>query len=333
MEASNAITGSFDYEILAEIGEGAYGKVYKARHLKNKLDFVAIKKIKLEKGADRNGVPSFMIREVAVLRKINTFDHPNIVRLLDVCASCSAQELDLTLVFEYIDMDLASYLKSVPECGLPREKIRGVMWQLLSGLDFLHTHMVIHRDLKPENILISSRGRIKVTDFGLARLYSFNMALTPEVVTLWYRAPEILLYSSYLSSVDVWSAGCVFAELHLLRFIGAPPQEEWPENSPLQHRSFWSETGTHTQNPIANMDELGKDLLLKFLCFKPMKRLSAAEALEHPYFRTEMEALEHPYFKTETEALEHPYFKTETEALEHPYFKTEATSRVVEVWP
>ncbi|XP_033876851.2 cyclin-dependent kinase 6-like isoform X1 [Acipenser ruthenus] len=326
MEASNAITGSFDYEILAEIGEGAYGKVYKARHLKNKLDFVAIKKIKLEKGADRNGVPSFMIREVAVLRKINTFDHPNIVRLLDVCASCSAKELDLTLVFEYIDMDLASYLKSVPECGLPREKIRGVMWQLLSGLDFLHTHMVIHRDLKPENILISSRGRIKVTDFGLARLYSFNMALTPEVVTLWYRAPEILLYSSYLSSVDVWSAGCVFAELHLLRpllcgyseleqlkkifeFIGAPPQEEWPENSPLQHRSFWSETGTHTQNPIANMDELGKDLLLKFLCFKPMKRLSAAEALEHPYFRTE------------------------TEALEHPYFKTEATSRVVEVWP
>lgn len=114
------------------------------------------------------------------------------------------------------------------------------MHQLLSGLDFLHTNLVVHRDLKPENILVSSRREVKIADFGLARIYSFNMALTPgvseasgrvrpaprrssdysrclQVVTLWYRAPEVLLNSVYMFSVDMWSVGCIFAELFLLR--------------------------------------------------------------------------------------------------------------------
>lgn len=118
------------------------------------------------------------------------------------------------------------------------------MQQLLSGLRFLHTNLVVHRDLKPENILVSSRAEVKIADFGLARIYSFNMALTPgvsqaplphpqpqpqrrrsnlitpagaQVVTLWYRAPEVLLNCGYMFSVDMWSVGCIFAELHLLR--------------------------------------------------------------------------------------------------------------------
>lgn len=114
------------------------------------------------------------------------------------------------------------------------------MQQLLRGLDFLHTNLVVHRDLKPENVLVSSRGEVKIADFGLARIYSFNVALTPgvsgggggvagsrrgnlitpalfQVVTLWYRAPEVLLNSVYMFSVDVWSVGCIFAELFLLR--------------------------------------------------------------------------------------------------------------------
>lgn len=114
------------------------------------------------------------------------------------------------------------------------------MQQLLSGLEFLHTNLVVHRDLKPENILVSSRGEVKIADFGLARIYSFNIALTPgvseasgrispvssqqsdysrcaQVVTLWYRAPEVLLNSVYMFSVDMWSVGCIFAELFLLR--------------------------------------------------------------------------------------------------------------------
>lgn len=130
--------------------------------------------------------------------------------------------------------------------------LQDVMQQLLRGLDFLHTNMVVHRDLKPENILVSSSGEVKIADFGLARIYSFNVALTPgvsevcaaapwfltlsglmaptvsspstlrlllwvQVVTLWYRAPEVLLNSAYTFSVDVWSIGCVFAELLLLR--------------------------------------------------------------------------------------------------------------------
>ncbi|MBN3296552.1 CDK4 kinase, partial [Amia calva] len=175
-----------------------------------------------------------MIREVSVLRKIECFNHPNIVRLLDVSATLWNNALDLTLVFEYIDQDLSTYLSAVPKSGLPIDTIKDLMRQLLSGLDFLHTNTVVHRDLKPENVLISCRGQVKIADFGLARLYSFHMALTPgvilmhyfshtcvgvilQIVTLWYRAPEVLLYSSYLPSVDMWSAGCIFAELFLLR--------------------------------------------------------------------------------------------------------------------
>lgn len=55
------------------------------------------------------------------------------------------------------------------------------MLQLLRGLDFLHTNLVLHRDLKPENILVSNRGEVKIADFGLARLHTFNICLTPGV--------------------------------------------------------------------------------------------------------------------------------------------------------
>lgn len=186
--------------------------------------------------------------------------------------------LDLTLVLEYVDQDLSTYLSKVPASGLSRGVIKvgppglvglffflvsqllggynvwcrpqDVMLQLLRGLDFLHTNLVLHRDLKPDNILVSNRGEVKIADFGLARLHTFNISLTPgvsvpaatqnmqlftfrweifilftsccrpassQVVTLWYRAPEVLLNTVYMFSVDIWSAGCIFAELFLLR--------------------------------------------------------------------------------------------------------------------
>lgn len=87
------------------------------------------------------------------------------------------------------------------------------MRQFLSGLDFLHANCIVHRDLKPENILVTSNGTVKLADFGLARIYSYQMALTPVVVTLWYRAPEVLLQSTYATPVDMWSVGCIFAEM------------------------------------------------------------------------------------------------------------------------
>uniref|UniRef100_A0A667YQT8 cyclin-dependent kinase n=1 Tax=Myripristis murdjan TaxID=586833 RepID=A0A667YQT8_9TELE len=166
--------------LATSIGEGTYGKVYKARELGERQRLLAVKKLNIP-GDSEMGIPAFMIREVALLRKTKYFNHPNVVRLLDVSAMPVGRRMDLTLVFEYIDQDLSTYLANVPTSGLNRDIIKDVMLQLLQGLDFLHTNMVVHRDLKPDNILISSSGQVKIADFGLARIYTFNIALTPGV--------------------------------------------------------------------------------------------------------------------------------------------------------
>ncbi|TSK28030.1 Cyclin-dependent kinase 6 [Bagarius yarrelli] len=272
----NSTWETLNYEILAEIGQGAYGKVYKARELSEKQRLIAVKRLNISAEPEA-GIPQFMIREVALLRKIGFFNHPNIVKLLDVSADVRKQGLDLTLVFEYIDQDLSSFLSTVPGDGLGRDKIKDIMQQLLQGLDFLHTNTVLHRDLKPNNVLLSSRGEVKIADFGLARIYTNRMALTPCVVTLWYRAPEVLLHSSYMSSVDIWSAGCIFAELFLLKplfqgytevqqlqkifeVIELPGEEDWPKESPVCYNPDWARRDASTQLlPSLNAEE--NDLL------------------------------------------------------------------------
>ncbi|XP_064022975.1 cyclin-dependent kinase 6 isoform X3 [Pogoniulus pusillus] len=212
MDKDSTSLADQQYECVAEIGEGAYGKVFKARDLKNGGRFVALKRVRVQ--TSEEGMPLSTIREVAVLRHLETFEHPNVVRLFDVCTvSRTDRETKLTLVFEHVDQDLTTYLDKVPEPGVPTETIKDMMLQLFRGLDFLHSHRVVHRDLKPQNILVTSSGQIKLADFGLARIYSFQMALTSVVVTLWYRAPEVLLQSSYATPVDLWSVGCIFAEM------------------------------------------------------------------------------------------------------------------------
>uniref|UniRef100_A0A3Q3MXZ5 Cyclin-dependent kinase 21 n=1 Tax=Mastacembelus armatus TaxID=205130 RepID=A0A3Q3MXZ5_9TELE len=265
------------YELLAEVGEGSYGKVYKAREVGEKHRLLAVKKFNIRGDASETGIPVFMIREVALLRKMKYFNHPNIVQLLDASAVSVGRSLDLTLVLEYIDQDLSTYLSKVPASGLSQDCIKDVMLQLLRGLDFLHTNMVLHRDLKPENILISSHGEVKIADFGLSRIYTYNIALTPGVVTLWYRAPEVLLNSVYMSSVDMWSAGCIFAELFLLRplfqaytevqqlqkifeVIGLPSEEDWPKDSPVSYAVNWEPKASSTKL-LPNLGPDENDLL------------------------------------------------------------------------
>lgn len=287
-----------DYEILAEIGQGAYGKVYKAREKREQQRLIAVKRLNIPEEPE-SGIPQFMIREVALLRKIEHFNHPNIVKLMSVSAGWQNHKFDMTLVFEYIDQDLTTFLSRASEKGLAKDKIKDVMRQLLSGLDFLHTNSVIHRDLKPDNVLVSSRGEVKIADFGLARIYTYRIALTPCVVTLWYRAPEVLLQSSYMSSVDMWSAGCIFAELFLLRplfrgfteiqqlqkifeVIGLPGKEDWPMESPVCYSPALVEKKPATQ-VLASLTPEENGLLSQFLAFNPVHRISACEALAHPY--------------------------------------------------
>uniref|UniRef100_A0A3B4TKP0 Cyclin-dependent kinase 4 n=1 Tax=Seriola dumerili TaxID=41447 RepID=A0A3B4TKP0_SERDU len=281
---------SIQYEPVAEIGGGAYGTVYKARDTESG-QFVALKSVRVQ--TDQNGLPISTVREVALLRRLEQFDHPNVVRLMDVCATQrSDQETKVTLVFEHVDQDLKTYLERAPAPGLSPGRIKDLMRQLLCGLTFLHSNRVMHRDLKPENILVTSQGQVKLADFGLARIYSCHMALTPVVVTLWYRPPEVLLQSSYATPVDIWSTGCIFAEMFrrplfcgesevdqlgkIFEVIGLPPEDDGPTDVTLSKKTSPS-----------HITEQGAKLLLNMLTFDPLKRISALNALEHPYFQDE----------------------------------------------
>ncbi|XP_063230163.1 cyclin-dependent kinase 4 [Bacillus rossius redtenbacheri] len=290
-----------DYEELAVIGNGAYGTVYKARNVASDA-VVAMKKVRVP--FTEEGIPTSTMREIAMLKQLDQYEHPNIVRLLDICHGeklRSEQRLTLYLIFEHVDQDLACYLERCPPPGLPPSRIKDMMFQILSGVDFLHSHRVVHRDLKPQNLLVTAAGVVKLADFGLAKSYDFDMRLTSVVVTLWYRSPEVLLGLSYSSALDLWSCGCIMAELfrraplfpgnsegdqlnRIFEVVGTPRQEEWPERSSI----LWSSLVYRPPAPLVSlMPELcvpGEDLLKKLLKFDPEERILAREALRHPYF-------------------------------------------------
>ncbi|XP_041097706.1 cyclin-dependent kinase 4 [Polyodon spathula] len=287
------------YEPVAEIGGGAYGTVYKARDLQSGK-FVALKSVRVQ--TDQDGLPLSTVREVALLKRLEQFDHPNIVKLMDVCATIRTdQETKVTLVFEHVDQDLKTYLQKAPAPGLPAERVKDLMKQFLSGLAFLHSNRVVHRDLKPENILVTSRGQVKLADFGLARIYSCHMALTPVVVTLWYRSPEVLLQSTYASPVDIWSTGCIFAEMFrrkplfcgdsevdqlgkIFDLIGLPLEGEWPSDVTVPQNAFKHRSPRPIEVYVPEICSQGAELLSEMLTFNPLRRISALKALDHPYF-------------------------------------------------
>jgi len=195
---------------MEKIGEGTYGVVYKAKD-RVTGEIIALKKIRLE--AEDEGIPSTAIREISLLKELQ---HPNIVRLYDVVHT----ERKLTLVFEFLDQDLKKYL-DVCDSGLGLPIMKSFLYQLLTGVAYCHHHRVLHRDLKPPNLLINREGQLKLADFGLARAFGIPVrSYTHEVVTLWYRAPDVLLGSrKYSTPVDIWSVGCIFAEMANGRWV------------------------------------------------------------------------------------------------------------------
>lgn len=194
----------------------------------------------------------------------------------------------LYLVFEHVDQDLNAYLERCPPPGLGAEKIKDLMWQILCGVDFLHSHRIVHRDIKPQNILLSNDGTLKLADFGLARIYDFNALLTSTVVTLWYRAPEVLLGTTYATPVDMWSVGCIFAELFtrkplfpgqyevdqlakIFEMLGTPSESEWPDDSAVLRNNFVYARPRSVADMVPEIDPLAKDLLERMLRFDPKK--------------------------------------------------------------
>ena len=193
-----------------KIGEGTYGVVYRAKDNANGTN-VALKRIRLDTEAD--GVPSTTIREISLLKELN---HTNIVKLLDIIHT----DNKLFLVFEYLNQDLKKYMELYQsKNGMPLNLVKSYLFQMLHGISYCHTHRILHRDLKPQNLLLTTDGLIKLADFGLARAFGVPVrTFTHEVVTLWYRAPEILLGCKYYSTeVDIWSIAGIFS-VNFLRF-------------------------------------------------------------------------------------------------------------------
>ncbi|XP_057313163.1 cyclin-dependent kinase 1-like [Hydractinia symbiolongicarpus] len=283
------------YQKIEKIGEGTYGVVYKARD-RTTNEFVALKKIRLE--CDDEGCPSTAVREISILKELR--HHPFIVELLDVIH----QSGKLYLVFEFLLMDLKKYIDTV---GGPIDKalVKSYTYQICSGIEFCHEHRIIHRDLKPQNLLIDSKGLIKLADFGLGRAFGIPVrAYTHEVVTLWYRCPEVLLGGKrYSCGIDTWSIGCIFAEMvnrkpifqgdseideifKIFQIMGTPTNEIWDgvEDLPEYKSVFPKWKQQNLQKLLPSLDPAGIDLLQKFLIYNPAQRISARKAMKHPYF-------------------------------------------------
>jgi len=292
--ASVKLTGLARYKRLEKLGEGTYGVVYKAQDRVTD-QFVALKKVRLEN--EDEGVPSTSIREISILKELH---QANIVKLLDAILEPNG----LWLVFEWLNMDLKRYIDAVDRKMHPM-LVKSYMYQLLQGVLFCHSHRIVHRDLKPQNLLIDNKGTLKIADFGLARAFGLPLPpLTHEVLTLWYRAPEILLGGQFYSiPVDIWSCGCIFAEMvtgrpllpgdseidqlfKTFRLLGTPNEDTWPgvTSYPDFKTTFPQWKPTPLSEAVPGLEPLGIDLLSKMLIYEPNRRISAAEALKHPYF-------------------------------------------------
>ncbi|KAI9445036.1 Pkinase-domain-containing protein [Lactarius indigo] len=298
----------YSYERLNSIEEGSYGVVFRARE-KQTGDIVALKKLKLDE--EKHGFPITALREINALMSCR---HDNVVGIREVVVGETLTQV--FIVMDFIEHDLKTLLTLMPSPFLQSE-IKTLMLQLLSAVSHCHSNWILHRDLKTSNLLMNNRGTIKVADFGLARRYGDPVGvggMTQLVVTLWYRAPEILLGAkTYSTAVDMWSVGCIFAELMLkeplfqakaeiellsmiFKLLGSPTNDSWPEYSTLplaKSLTLPSPQPHQFRQKFPFLTIAGIDLLSSLLTYDPERRISADEALQHPYF-SETPAPKHP---------------------------------------
>eukprot|EP00472_Partenskyella_glossopodia_P006305 CAMPEP_0197523702 /NCGR_PEP_ID=MMETSP1318-20131121/8583_1 /TAXON_ID=552666 /ORGANISM="Partenskyella glossopodia, Strain RCC365" /LENGTH=344 /DNA_ID=CAMNT_0043076479 /DNA_START=1 /DNA_END=1035 /DNA_ORIENTATION=- len=295
-----------NYEKINRIGEGTYGTVYRGRDKKTG-EIVALKKVRLMD--EKNGFPLTSIREIQILRKLK---HPNVVALLEITVGRKPDSV--FLVFEYCSHDFAELVDSMVR-PFKASEIKCVMLQLLSALDHLHKNFIIHRDLKLANLLITKNGQLKIADFGLARIFGNPLkSYTPRVVTLWYRAPELLLgCKTYHTAVDMWAVGCMLGELlqndpllpgktemdqieRIFKLLGTPNEKIWPGLRDLEIADIVSDLPNFPYNNLEDKmqqytSKKGLDLLSQMLTYDPCKRITAEKALEHPYFMESPKAI------------------------------------------
>jgi len=288
------------------LGEGTYAIVYEGKSALTG-NRVALKEIRLDL---EEGAPCTAIREISLLRDLK---HSNIVTLHDIIHTHKT----ITLVFEYLDWDLKHFMEQCQGASKSRSMdlndVRIFMFQVLRGLAYCHDRRILHRDLKPQNLLINAKGELKLADFGLARAKSLpTKTYSNEVVTLWYRPPDVLLGSiEYTMSIDMWGVGCIYFEMvagrplfpgqepndqldRIFKVLGTPNEQNWPgilnEQSPesknfiekrAKVRSYQGESWT-TKAP--RLDHNGRDLLSSLLQYSNCARVQASRAMRHPIF-------------------------------------------------
>ncbi|CAK7265627.1 hypothetical protein SEPCBS57363_001679 [Sporothrix epigloea] len=325
------------YEKLNDIEEGAYGWVARARD-RSTGQVVALKRLKLDE-TDRGGVPVTGLREIQLLKDCS---HRNIVQLREVVVGDRRPIDNILLVLEFVEHDLKGILEDMPQPFLASE-VKTLLHQLASGVAYLHSCWILHRDLKTSNLLLNNRGQLKIADFGMARYYSddesssssssnsatahHSIQLTPLVVTLWYRAPELLLGARrYGRAVDMWSVGCIFGELltrepllqgkneadelaRIFDLCGVPNDTSWPGFRRLPNaralRLPPSSSVTSSPSTMASirvkfplLTTAGCQLLSSLLALDPNQRPTANEMLDHEYFRQDPRAKQEAMFPT-----------------------------------
>ncbi|KAJ2712093.1 cyclin-dependent protein kinase [Coemansia spiralis] len=325
------------YEVLGFISSGTYGRVYKARPREGAPVELAIKKFKPEREGEArptSGISQSACREIGLCRELH---HENIIELCEVVMDDGA----IHMVMDYAEFDLLSIMQHHTHHlrkPIPELVVKSILWQLLNGVAYLHANLILQRDLKPANIMITSSGVVKVGDMGLARV--FRRPFVPlysgdkVVVTVWYRAPELLLGSRhYTTAIDMWSVGCIFAEMlalrpifkgdevkmekkqvpfqrnqvnRILEVLGTPTKEQWPQlelmpdhahmkqfrHYPPALKQWYANTG-HKSDP-------GFQLLASMLEYDQARRITAADALDHPYFREDPKPTRHPFLDQNT---------------------------------
>ncbi|KAG6755281.1 hypothetical protein POTOM_041100 [Populus tomentosa] len=285
--------------MLVQIGQGTYSNVYRARDLDQKK-IVALKKVRFD-NLEPESV-RFMAREIHILRRL---DHPNVIKLEGLVTS--RMSCSLYLVFEYMEHDLAG-LAAHPGLKFTEAQVKCYMQQLLRGLDHCHSRGVLHRDIKGSNLLIDNNGFLKIADFGLASFYNpaHVQPLTSRVVTLWYRPPELLLGATYYgTAVDLWSTGCILAELYagkpimpgrteveqlhkIFKLCGSPSEDYW-RKSKLPHATIFKPQQPYRRCVADTFKEFPPPtlaLMETLLSIDPADRGSAASALRSEFFIT-----------------------------------------------
>ncbi|KAK8844695.1 hypothetical protein IAR55_006544 [Kwoniella newhampshirensis] len=288
----------YNYTRLNHIEEGTYGVVFRAR-CNETGQIYALKKLKLDE--EKQGFPITSLREVMAL--MVSGDHENVVGIKEIVVGDTLNQI--FIVMPFIEHDLKTLLADMPHPFLQSE-VKTIMLQLLSAVAHCHSNWILHRDLKTSNLLMNNRGQIKVADFGLARKFGDPLGeMTQLVVTLWYRSPELLLGAKeYSTAVDMWSIGCIFAELmqgeplfpgrgeidqinRIYQLLGRPNDELWPGYSSLPLVQKLNPVGpmfSTLRQKFRHLSYEGHNLLSALLCYDPDRRLSAEEAGKHLYF-------------------------------------------------